>query len=233
MRTRRFQIAVWIGRRFGPQDTCRRGLWSRHRAKLTPRHEGDCGRAWLGNELFDCSKRQSFVRFIDLPRRTTVNLELAANIHPVEQAERNLFTSHGRRLIAPEVEVRTPQQFHAYVQQSQGPVACESQGMSGTRTVGRYRSVCYLASWLMMCTAGHRRVTGSSGVTRSCFFSTTAEAVDCLAVIEKDYPAVRARNVSRRSFLTSVHLPQSLSSGASAARRPGTGLPAAPLPPTR
>src|SRR5262245_54541703 len=72
----------------------------------------------IEQEEFGYSKRESFVEFLDLPRRTTAPLELAANIHPVERDEYELFASHGWRIVAPEVEAKTPQLYQRYVQDS-------------------------------------------------------------------------------------------------------------------
>jgi hypothetical protein len=166
--------------------------------------------AWIGSELFDCSKRNSFVQFIDLPRKVAVPLELAANIHPIETGEHALFTSHGWRLVAPEVETRTPQQYQRYIQESRGEFGCAKPGYVKGRTGWvSDRTVCYLASGrpcVLQDTGAAAHLPPSRAIG---FFSTVDEAANLLADIEGDYrrACVEARQVAEDVFATSVLLP--------------------------
>lgn len=171
--------------------------------------------ATLDGELFECAKRNSFVRVLDLPRMVTVPLELAANIHPVELDERRLFTSHGWRLVEPEHDVRTPQLFQQYVQRSRGEFSCAKPAFVKGRTGWiSDRTVCYLASGLpcVLEETGAAPHLPDTGALR--FFSTIDEAADLLTAVERDYPHVRdeARRLAEDVFATSTILPRILDS---------------------
>jgi hypothetical protein len=169
--------------------------------------------AWLDGELFDCSKRQSFIKFIDLPRRTVARLELAANIHPVEQEEHALLASNGWTVVAPEVEVNTPQRYQQYIQRSRGEFGCAKPGYVKGRTGWLSdRTVCYLASGLpcvVQDTGAAAHLPRSSGLR---FFSTVEEAAALLEETERCYEVARreARQIAEDVFATSVRLPQIL-----------------------
>jgi hypothetical protein len=166
--------------------------------------------ARLGDEVYDCSKRNSFIEVLDLPRRTAACLELAANIHPVETNEIDLFRSHGWRVVPPEVAARTPQQFRSYVQHSRGEFGCAKPGFVKGRTGWLSdRSVCYLASGrpcVLQDTSASRHLPRSPALQ---FFSTVEEAAEALAAVEADYhtAAREARRLAAELFSTDVVLP--------------------------
>lgn len=166
--------------------------------------------AWLGDDLYDCSKRNSFIQVLDLPRRTTACLELAANIHPVESHEIDLFASHGWRLVQPEVAARTPQQYHSYIQASRGEFGCAKPGYVKGRTGWLSdRSVCYLASGrpcILQDTAASEHLPRTDALQ---FFSTLEEAASALAAAEANYHTAtrQARRLAAELFSTDVILP--------------------------
>jgi hypothetical protein len=166
--------------------------------------------ASLGDELYDCSKRNSFIAFVDLPTRTTARLELAANIHPAETDEIELFTSHGWRVVQPEVVARTPEQYRSYVRRSRGEFGCAKPAYVKGRT-GWFsdRSVCYLASGrpcILQDTGASAHLPRTAALR---FFSTVEEAADALAATEADYPSASrdARRLAAEVFGTDAVLP--------------------------
>lgn len=169
--------------------------------------------ALLGDEVYECSKRPSFVQVLDLPRHTKARLELAANIHQSEESERELFISHGWGLVSPEAELDTPQQYQRYIQASRGEFGCAKPAYVKGRTGWLSdRSVCYLASGrpcILQDTAASHHIAPSNGLQ---FFSTLDEAAACLARAESDYPqACRdARRIAEEVFATDVQLPKIL-----------------------
>ena len=169
--------------------------------------------ASLHGEVYECSKRNSFIRFVDVPQRTPVCLELAANIHPSETDEATLFSQHGWRLVQPEVVVRSPEQYREYVAGSRGEFGCAKPAYVKAR-VGWLsdRSVCYLAS-------GRPCVLQDTGASESLpqsvalqFFSTSEEAGERLAAVERDYrrASFDARRLAESHFSTDVLLPRIL-----------------------
>jgi hypothetical protein len=166
--------------------------------------------ATLDGELYDCSKRHSFIEMLNLPQRTTVCLELAANIHPAEEAEMELFASEGWRLVQPEVVARTPQQYFSYVQRSRGEFGCAKPAYVKGRTGWLSdRSVCYLASGrpcVLQDTAAARHLPKSIALQ---FFRTVGEATDAFAAVEADYHLAsrHARQLATEVFSTDVLLP--------------------------
>src|SRR5262249_53158366 len=67
--------------------------------------------AFWGGETYDCNKRAGFLPLLDLPARTGLRLELAANLHPGEVEDRALLARHGWRLADPNVVAGTPADF--------------------------------------------------------------------------------------------------------------------------
>jgi len=169
--------------------------------------------ATFEGELYECSKREGFARVLDLPRRVPAPLELAANIHPVERDEIALFTSHGWRLVAPEAEVGTPQQFRRYVQRSRGEFSCAKPAYVKGRTGWLSdRSVCYLASGLPCVLEDTRAAAHLPSSLALQFFSNEREAAEALLAVERDFPRARreARALAEELFSTHVLLPQIL-----------------------
>jgi hypothetical protein len=169
--------------------------------------------AWMGDELFDYSKRNSFVQFLELPRRTGAPLELAANIHPAEQEEREQFTRRGWRIVPPEVVASTPERFRTYVQRSRGEFACAKPGYVKGRTGWLSdRSVCYLASGrpcVLQDTGLSPHLPDSLGLRT---FTTLDDAAAAIEAVERDYARASdaARQLAEELFSTSVVLPKIL-----------------------
>jgi len=168
------------------------------------------GYAVLDGETYDCNKRPGFVEALDLPRRVRVPIELAANLHPGETADRALLARHGWRLIDPAVVAGTPQHFRHYVQTSRGEFSCAKPAYVKARSGWMSdRTICYLASGrpcVVEATGAEKHLPESAGLR---FFRSLEEAAAAFAAIEADYAAASraARRLAEEVFSTRVALP--------------------------
>jgi hypothetical protein len=158
---------------------------------------------WNG-ELTDTSKRQAYLRYIDLPSRAQRPFELAANIHPDDDTgDRELLRDHGWRLARPEDVAQTPESYRAYIQRSRAELACV-KSIYSTLNTGWFsdRSVCYLASGRPVLCEETRLSDGIPTGDGLLTFSTPAEALAGVAEIDAAYPkhARAARQLAEDLF---------------------------------
>jgi hypothetical protein len=166
--------------------------------------------AFLDGATYDCNKRTGFLRLLELPGRTGLPLELAANVHPGETEDRALLARHGWRLVDPAAVAGTPEAFRAYVQASRGELSAAKPAYVQARAGWvSDRTICYLASGrpcVVESTGAEEHLPASAGLR---FFATAAEAADALAAVEGDYPAAAraARALAEEVFATAVVVP--------------------------
>jgi hypothetical protein len=94
------------------------------------------------------SKRDAYLRFLDLPSRCPANFVLAANIHPNDvTGDRELLTEHGWTLVHPHQCIRTVAQYQRFIRDSIAEFGCAKSVYTALRT-GWFsdRSAAYLAS---------------------------------------------------------------------------------------
>ncbi|MBK7974946.1 MAG: hypothetical protein IPK07_17240 [Deltaproteobacteria bacterium] len=168
--------------------------------------------AFLDGEVYDCNKREGFVRHIDLPRRVGRELELAANVHPAETEERELIARHGWRLVEPAVVARTPGDFQRYVRASRGEVSAKPAYVKARSGWVSDRTICFLASGrpcVVEDVGAARHLPESLGLT---FFAETDEAAQRIAEVEADYARASrdARRLAEDVFDSRVVLPKLL-----------------------
>jgi hypothetical protein len=167
----------------------------------------------VGDELVAGHKRTSFLRIADLPGRVAPPLELAANIHADETADRDLLARHGWSLVDPAAVAGTPGAYRRYVQRSRGEISCAKPSYVRTRPGWvSDRTVCYLASGrpcVVEATGAERHLPPSAGLR---FFASVEEAADAIAAVERDYAAAAraARHLAEEVFAASVVLPELL-----------------------
>jgi hypothetical protein len=146
------------------------------------------------------TKSASFQRFLDLPRRATVPLEIALG---GDDAPLEMLGDKGWKLVNPLEVALTPEDFQDYVRASRGELAVAKQGYVVSNS-GWFseRSAGYLAS-------GRPVVTQETGFSEwlplGCglfSFREADEALDALERIEKDYDrnAIAARNIAEEHF---------------------------------
>ena len=169
--------------------------------------------AFLDGETYDCNKRPGFLEVLDVPRRTGLAIELAANVHPGETEDRALLAANGWHLVDPEVVAGTPEAFRRYVQGSRGEFSAAKPAYVRARPGWvSDRTVCYLATGrpcVVQATGAEQHLPPSAGLR---FFRSPEEAVDALAAVEADYPAAAraARALAEDVFSTRVVIPRIL-----------------------
>jgi hypothetical protein len=160
--------------------------------------------SWLGGEyvvegtglakrvLYENEKRVSFLRFADLPAKTSCELELAlcfkGRPDAPDVADRKLLERKGWR-VRDALEVAcTPEHYQAYIQTSRGEFSCAKPSYVDFQTAWvSDRTLCYLASGkpaVVQDTGASAFLPTGEGLFR---FSTVEEAAEALAAIEADY----------------------------------------------
>lgn len=169
--------------------------------------------AFLDGECFDCNKRTSYLANLAIPALAGVPIELAANIHPGERADRALLARHGWRLADPNVVAGTPARFRAYVQGSRGELGCVKPAYAKSRSGWLSdRTVCYLASGrpcVVEATGAEAHLPESAGLRT---FREAAEAAAALREVECDWQAASraARALAAEVCSSRVVLPEVL-----------------------
>jgi hypothetical protein len=152
-------------------------------------------------ETYHWSKHLNFLTLVDLPRRTSQELELAVEID--DAVELGAFQHNGWVLTNPLAVSQDLTVYHRYIDASRGEFTVSKDVVVRTRS-GWFsdRSVCYLA-------AGKPVVTQETGfskfipVGRGLFaFSTPEDALAALEAINSDYfaHAHAAREIAREYF---------------------------------
>jgi hypothetical protein len=148
-------------------------------------------------------KVHEFRKFIDLPRRSTQNFELALNIDPADERDLHALHEHGWRVVDPHAICATPDSFREYVQTSSAEFSV-AQGVYVDTDSGWFsdRTVRYLASGrpaLVQDTGFSRSLPTGQGLLA---FRTLDEAIAGGERIAHDYAAHReaARRVAEECF---------------------------------
>jgi hypothetical protein len=165
----------------------------------------------IDGELYEHSKRATFLEFADIPGLSSLELELAANITPGEVEDRALLAGMGWRLVHPHEVAGTPWQYRHYIQSSRGEFSCAKPSVIKT-TPGWIsdRTICYLASGrpcVVQAAGAERHLPQSLGLQ---FFNDKPEAVEALRAVERDYERAcrEARRLAEAFFATAVVIPK-------------------------
>jgi hypothetical protein len=107
---------------------------------------GSFGPVEVGGRSFGC-KAHEFRRFLELPRRSGQQFEIALDIHPGDEADKGRLLSHGWSIVDPLPRAGTPASFKHYVRASAAEFSVAQQIYVDTRS-GWFsdRTVRYLAS---------------------------------------------------------------------------------------
>lgn len=109
---------------------------------------------WNWEELYhddrplSLSKRDAYLRFLDLPHRSGRAFQLAANIHPDDNTgDRELLAGHGWQLTHPYDVADSPAAYQHFIVGSRAEISCVKPIFRELRT-GWFsdRSACYLAA---------------------------------------------------------------------------------------
>lgn len=153
---------------------------------------------WLGGEyvtegkrvIYENDKRVSFLRFLELPTRTSSELELAIHLRDrLDDPDRELLEREGWQVRHAAEVARTPEMYRSYIQGSRGEFSCAKPSCIEFQNGWvSDRTLCYLSSGkpaVVQHTGPHTPLPDAGdGVFR---FSSLEEAADALAAIEADY----------------------------------------------
>jgi hypothetical protein len=144
-----------------------------------------------------------FRKFIELPRKTEANFELALDIHPDEVNDLRLLAENEWTLVDPLTVAADPFAYRDYVQSSQAEfMVAKSLYVEGNTAWFSDRSLCYLATGKPVLA----QETGYSSIYPTgeglFAFSTTEEAVAGAEAILGDYRrhASAARGIAEEYF---------------------------------
>ncbi|HUI08538.1 MAG TPA: hypothetical protein VL486_16170 [Verrucomicrobiae bacterium] len=146
------------------------------------------GAVWDGETYWP--KREEFLRFVELPGRTTQPIELALLIHESETDDLTALRNAGWRLVDPHRAAGGRDGFRSYIQGSRAEFSVAKNGYVRTRS-GWFsdRTACYLASGrpvLVQDTGFSQYLPTGRGLLA---FSTLEEAVRGIESINGDYAA--------------------------------------------
>jgi len=133
-------------------------------------------------------KRVSFLQYLSLPRRTSVQLELAVCLAEYYEEYRQLMEPQGWRLREAWDITSTPEAYRDYIQRSRGEFSCAKPAYVSLQTAWvSDRTLCYLASGkpaVVQHTGPSRILPDNDGLLR---FRTVDEAAAALDAVEADY----------------------------------------------
>jgi hypothetical protein len=167
-----------------------------------------------GGDVFTWSKHHEYLKILDLPRRTTVPLELAMGLSGVSPAVREMLRDHGWRVVDAYEMSLDPWPYRDYVRSSGGELSVAKDMVVRTRC-GWFseRSACYLA-------AGRPVVTQDTGFSRVLptgeglfAFKTMQDILAAFDAINTDYEkhSRAARAVAEEYFRAETVLAKLLS----------------------
>jgi hypothetical protein len=141
-----------------------------------------------GDRWYSNQKRDGFEPYLDLPRRTSLPLELALNLAADEDDERAALESRGWRVVHAFEVAATPWDYQRYIQSSRGEFSCSKpSSVRFQRTWLSDRTLCYLASGkpvVIEYTGASRVLPEGEGVFR---FRNIDEAARRLDAVAADY----------------------------------------------
>jgi hypothetical protein len=180
--------------------TCEEGDPSRFTTVASWR--GPYGPVTYGGRTFGSKVRQ-FRKYIDVPLQTNGTFEMALDIHPADDRDRQLLYQNAWQLADPKLVVPEPSAFRRYIQTSGAEFSVAQQIYVETQS-GWFsdRSVRYLASGkpvLVEDTGFSRNYPVGSGLLT---FASTEQAVAGIQTIMQDYSthARAARQIAEEFF---------------------------------
>ena len=154
------------------------------------------------SETFSNEKRSSFMDYLSLPCKTSVQLELALCMLQSDP-EHELLGRKGWRLVDPWEDCNTPQKYRGYIQRSRGEFSCAKPSCMRLRNAWiSDRTLCYLSSGkpaVVQHTGPSRFLPDAEGLFR---FHSPEEAISAFEQIEADYnhQARKARELVEEFF---------------------------------
>ena len=158
-------------------------------APFTSVTQWNWGEVWLKDRALSISKREAYLRVIELPHRTGRPFELAANIDP-RDTDRDLLSQNCWEVVDPHEIAITPAHYQNYIGSSRAEICCPKPIYRELKT-GWFsdRSACYLASGRPVLAEdtgfGDHFPTGQGLI----LFRNLEEAVAGVAEIDANYAA--------------------------------------------
>jgi hypothetical protein len=165
------------------------------------------GELWLEHRVLSISKRDAYLRYLELPQRVRRPFELAANIDDPEDeiGDRKLFEHHSWKLVDPWEVASSPLAYQSYIVRSRAEISCPKPVFRELKT-GWFsdRSACYLASGrpvLAEDTGFSDHLPTGRGLL---CFNSLEEAVAGVTEIDRNYPQhMRAARELAEEYLSS------------------------------
>jgi hypothetical protein len=145
---------------------------------------------WIvdANEVYENTKRVSFLQFAALPHLTGQALELALYLGDGDTEDRRILERHGWRIRHSREVARTPGMYLSYIQRSRGEFSCAKPScMKFQNAWISDRTLCYLASGkpvVVQNTGPSSFLPDREGIFR---FATLSEAAEALEAVNADY----------------------------------------------
>jgi hypothetical protein len=159
---------------------------------------------WWEQRVLSISKRDGYLRYLDLPLRSRAHFELAAGISAGDPTgDRPLLERNGWRVVDPYQVTGDPDRYREYITASRAEISCPKPLFRELRT-GWFsdRSVCYLATGrpvLAEDTGFTRYLPAGEGLLA---FGDPEGAVRCVDELNGDYERHRlaAREIAESHF---------------------------------
>src|SRR5712691_9185899 len=153
--------------------------------------------------LRENTKRMSFLRFLELPRRTRQPLELALYLTDKDSEDRARLEQYGWLLRDSREVAGSPEAYRSYLQRSRGEFSCAKPSCMELQNAWiSDRTLCYLASGkpaVVQHTGPSHFLPNGEGLFR---FVTAEEAIEGLESVNADYERHRhaARAIAEAYF---------------------------------
>jgi hypothetical protein len=156
----------------------------------------------LGGARYSWSKRDQWLRFLDVPRRAGAAFELAMDVDK-NPGDTELLATHGWRMVDPLAVSTDAGRYRDYIRGSLGEFSVAKE-LNVRLATGWFsdRSACYLAAGrpVVVQDTGFRTTlpTGAGLLT----FTTLEEAVDAVRTVTADWPlhSAAARRIAEQYF---------------------------------
>ena len=161
---------------------------------------------WIvdGDQKYANTKRAAFLKFADLPQRTTQPLELALFLRTEnDMSDQTELEQRGWRIRRSREVAATPELYQQYIQRSRGEFSCTKASYVQFQNAWiSDRTICYLASGkpvVIQNTGPSSFLPSGEGMFR---FSTVDEAVGAFDTINADYArhCRAARDIAEANF---------------------------------
>jgi hypothetical protein len=173
------------------------------------------GELRFGEQVLSISKRDGYLRYLDLPSRAGRPFELAVALGDPRVGDRQLLEANGWRVTDPWLVAGSPASYQDYIQRSRAEICCPKPVFAELRT-GWFsdRSACYLASGrpvLARDTGFRDHLPVGSGLLS---FESTDEAVQGVTEIDAQYEhhARAARAIAEDVLDARIWLPRMIDS---------------------